>query len=128
MVNKKHLKKVNLTEVIQQSAPKAGVPKSRKISNLGSFCRYVAFVGLWYGFTTPNMGSQLVECPIYRLVGVLIFRAGTKDFQWVRSFFQKYALSCICFTYIRYGFLCHIWFFIGRVGYETLRLVKLDLS
>ena len=81
MVNKKHLKKVNLTEVIQQSAPKAGVPKSRKISNLGLFCRYVAFVGLWYGFTTPNMGSQLVECPISRLFGVLIFRAGTKDFQ-----------------------------------------------
>ena len=86
MVNKKHLKKVNLTEVIQQSAPKAGVPKSRKISNLGLFCRYVAFVGLWYGFTTPSMGSRLVDqCPISRLFGVLIFQAGTKDFQRERD-------------------------------------------
>ena len=58
MVNKKQLKKVSLTKVIQQSAPKAGVPKSRKISNLGSFCRYVAFVGLWYGFTTPIWGPK----------------------------------------------------------------------
>ena len=85
MVNNKHLKKLSLTEVIQQSAPKAGVPKSQKISNLGSFCRYVAFVGLWYGFTTPSIGSRLVECPTSRLFGVLIFRAGTKDFQRERD-------------------------------------------